>query len=237
MKFFILKRSSSPVLWWMTRFVLCGVEVETSAHIIWQCPTSSVVWADCRRSIQKSVISVGEFLPTLELLINRLSMEDLELVSLIIQQLWFRRNKVVFGGAVMNYKTLVKCAQDTLEAFHQTTVVDNPASRTSANPCLLWKSPPFGQLKLNWDVSVDYRSKQMGVGLLLRDHNGIVRVAKCTTICFVADPLVAEALVARMGVELCREMGFLDILLEGDAQVLFQALSKKGRSWVGMAVL
>jgi ribonuclease HI len=65
-------------------------------------------------------------------------------------------------------------------------------------------------------------SKQMGMGFLIRDHTGTVRVAKCTTIRFVADPSVAEALAARMGVELCRELEFHDILLEGDAQVMYQ---------------
>jgi hypothetical protein len=59
-------------------------------------------------------------------------------VSIITQQLWFRRNKVVFGGTVMNSTALVKCAQDTLEAFHQATVVANPFSPAPVNHGVLY---------------------------------------------------------------------------------------------------
>jgi hypothetical protein len=45
------------------------------------------------------------------------------------------------------------------------------------------------------------------VGIIICDHTGYVRAAMCTTIHFVADPSVAEALAARRGVELCRDLG------------------------------
>jgi hypothetical protein len=49
----------------------------------------------------------------------------------------------------------------------------------------------------------------MGVGIVIRDHDGFVRVAKCTTIRYVADPLVADTpiLAARMGVSALEQEG------------------------------
>jgi len=75
--------------------------------------------------------------------------------------------------------------------------------------CTQWQKPPPGQLKLNWDAAVDHRSKLMGVGIVIRDHDGFVRVAKCTTIRYVADPLVADTpiLAARMGVSALEQEG------------------------------
>lgn len=68
----------------------------------------------------------------------------------------------------------------------------------------------------------------MSVGIIIRDHNGSVRAAKCTTIRYVIDPLVAKALASRQGVELCRELGIYAILLEGDAREIVSALEHDG---------
>lgn len=86
----------------------CGVETELSAHIIWSCPASLTIWAECRRSIQKSVVPECEFLFILEHLITRLCMEDLELMAIVAQQIWFQYNKVVFGRPIMNPTSLVQ---------------------------------------------------------------------------------------------------------------------------------
>jgi hypothetical protein len=42
----------------MEHFCLqCGVEVGTVGHFLWRCASLTVVWAECSRRIQKSVIS------------------------------------------------------------------------------------------------------------------------------------------------------------------------------------
>jgi hypothetical protein len=64
-----------------------------------------------------------------------------------------------------------------------------------------------GFIKLNWDASVDRIGKKMGIGLIVRDHAGGVVVMACETKEFVDEPVVAEALAARRGVELCEEWG------------------------------
>lgn len=48
------------------------------------------------------------------------------------------------------------------------------------------------------------------------------------SVTYVADPLVAEALAARMGVELCRELEIPTVMLEGDAQLIVSALMQEG---------
>jgi hypothetical protein len=40
----------------------------------------------------------------------------------------------------------------------------------------------------------------------------------------VTDPSVAEAIAAKLGVEFCREMAFQNIVMEGDAQELVNAM-------------
>lgn len=83
---------------------------ESSAHVIWRCPASVAVWAECNRRIQKTVIPEGEFLSIFEHLSKQLGDEDLELVAVIAQKLWLRHNTVVYGGVFLNPICLIKCA-------------------------------------------------------------------------------------------------------------------------------
>jgi ribonuclease HI len=50
---------------------LCGIEVETAGHFLWQCRCLIGVWAECT-SIQKGIISEGDFLSLFQHFSNRL---------------------------------------------------------------------------------------------------------------------------------------------------------------------
>jgi hypothetical protein len=52
----------------------------------------------------------------------------------------------------------------------------------------------------------------MGVGLVAYDSREQVRVSLCHIMAYLTDPTVAEAFVARQGVELCNSMGFNAII-------------------------
>jgi hypothetical protein len=85
-------------------------------------------------------------------------------------------------------------------------------------------------LKINWDAAVDKGSKIMGVGIIIRDHNGEVCASSCSTRPHVVDPSVAKALGPRQGVELCIELGLQSVLLEGDAKEIVNDIAKGGVS-------
>jgi hypothetical protein len=89
----------------------------------------------------------------------------------------------------------------------------------------------MGFVKLNWDASVDWKGKKMGIALIVRDHAGGVVVMACETKEFVHDPAVAEALAAKRGVELSAEWGIQKLLLEGDALQIVQALNSDTGEW------
>jgi hypothetical protein len=134
---------------------LCGQEAETSSHVIWQCPASTDVWAECNRRNQKTVIVDVSFLAIFEHLQSRLETEEMELVSLVAQKLWFRRNRVIFGGIAMSPTCLVKCAQETLHNFHQALATPATSARAPEKQRIHWTKPPFGQLKLNAHSSLN----------------------------------------------------------------------------------
>jgi ribonuclease HI len=203
---------------------LCGVEVETSGHLLWQCKVVSAIWALAPRKIQKCVIPDGDFLSILQYISSRVDLTDLELVAVIAHKAWLQCNRIVFGGSVMSPRCLMECAKAELQEFHMATA---SSSHPLCHPLLLqssWQRPPVGWIKLNWDAATDHQNGLMGVGLVARDSRGQVQVSLCHFMPYLTDPTVAEAFAARRGVELCSAMGFTAVIFEGDSQMIVKAL-------------
>jgi hypothetical protein len=36
----------------------------------------------------------------------------------------------------------------------------------------IWKTPPDGMYKINWDVAIDSKNRRMGIGIIARDFEG-----------------------------------------------------------------
>ncbi|XP_059446380.1 uncharacterized protein LOC132177917 [Corylus avellana] len=90
-----------------------------------------------------------------------------------------------------------------------------------------WKAPPHGWFKANWDIGVDSKRGQVGLGAVIHDQHGKMWVSKSQTQQGFLDPSAAEAMAALMAVQLCMEMGIQQVQLEGDAKNVIVAVNSK----------
>jgi ribonuclease HI len=65
-----------------------------------------------------------------------------------------------------------------------------------------------------------------GFGAIIRDSSGFVVVACSTTQNSITDPLVAEVWASMIVVNLCKDVGVFDIILEGDSQQVVKEINK-----------
>ncbi|KAF5481080.1 hypothetical protein F2P56_001766 [Juglans regia] len=56
-----------------------------------------------------------------------------------------------------------------------------------------WQPPPTDWLKLNWDVAIRKTDQKIGVGVVLRDHEGDVLATLMQPVTFCVQPSIAEA--------------------------------------------
>jgi len=84
--------------------------------------------------------------------------------------------------------------------------------------------------KVDWDAAADKKKRRIGLGIVVRDYEGVVLAARSTTKNFLANHVVTEGLVAFHAVELWREIGFFDIILEGDALQIVNAVKTTRRN-------
>jgi len=101
---------------------MCGIEAETSGHVLWSCNASQAVWGICEGPIQKSSIVADVFFNVVGYRCDRLNDGEMELFAIIAHKIWLLRNRLVFGGLVQSPSCLVKAAIEDLDEFRKTLV-------------------------------------------------------------------------------------------------------------------
>jgi hypothetical protein len=72
-------------------------------------------------------------------------------------------------------------------------------------------------VKINWDASLNVKSTLIGLGCVIRNAEGFVVAAKCGISRAVAEPVCAEAMAALFALEFCCELGYVNVVSEGDS--------------------
>jgi ribonuclease HI len=95
---------------------------------------------------------------------------------------------------------------------------------------VIWHKPTVGILKINWDVALHKENKHMGVGVVIRDDKRDVVGALSKIVPYIVDPLTAEIVAVWHDARWACEMGYQNVLMEGDSMNVIQELQKQGPS-------
>jgi ribonuclease HI len=212
----------------------CLQVTESVGHILWECPSSCDVWGSCRqRSIQKAQVHGVCFQEIFEGIISRCCLADVCFVAVLSKKLWTRRNTVVHGGTFAHPNQLIQEAENLLATFGGVqSVRDRLTHGVEEDGPVKWNAPPFGRYKINWDVAIDTIHKCLGVGIIVRDYQGFPLAAQSKTYNVVHPPVVAEALGALRAAEFSRDLGFQDVILEGDSLAVVQDIQSLGSTCI-----
>lgn len=101
---------------------------------------------------------------------------------------------MVFQGVFGSPSLLIQYGTDQLEAANKSEQSAQPETKKAGHQAKeVLRRPPPGMMKCNWDAALDLESKRMGVGIVIRNHEGMVIATKCSTRPHIIDPLIAEA--------------------------------------------
>lgn len=131
-------------------YPICNLEVEMAGHILWSCPSARDIWFKCTIKVQKSPSEAADFMSILELLMDRTTMEELQLAVIVARQIWHKRNVVVFGGKFTSPTAILRSAVEQVEAFSkaEAQVVISRIKPRAPVPTP-WQKPPMGMVKVN----------------------------------------------------------------------------------------
>jgi ribonuclease HI len=153
--------------------------------------------------------------------------------------LWLARNGAKNGEPMKHPHAVVQQVKAYVEMIELHLYDPNPSTRRDSNSFRArWSPPPEGTVCVNVDAALFASSRQMGIGVVIRNHRG-----DCLTACSelhneVTAPEIAEALACRRAVSLAVEEGFDKIIVVSDCLSLIHRLQslELDRSMVGLVV-
>jgi hypothetical protein len=194
-------------------------EKETCSYILWQCPSARDVWSIGPLKTQKSTLTGPDFMQIVEGIFGVcLKEETVQFVGLV-RHIWLRRNEVLHGDVCTHPCELVQQNLRVVEEYKQVQIAGKSYRAIERVPAgLKWEALVYGWVKANWDAALDSKTRRMGFGVIVREHNGNVKVMQSKLLKGFLPLFAAEAQAVLVAIHLCAEMGFPKVYLEGDAK-------------------
>jgi ribonuclease HI len=206
---------------------ICMLEAETTFHAIWDCSASRDVWGASLRIFQKSTFPGSDFSQVTRAFLEKGGAENFRLFSEIARRIWLRRNGWIFDGQFSHPNNLVQVAEAALIEYEQATKHEERRDGALLECTAPWMKPDCGWAKVNVDAAFDKGGRKMGFGIIIRDQEGKFLAAKSAIRMGRWELAAAEALATYLGVLLGQEMGVQQMILEGDAKQVTEAIRAK----------
>ena len=182
--------------------------------------------------------------------------KDPDLFAAVIWTLWTRRNNLRLGKPALPLNKVIEFAREQLtEAAMSTSLLsystigahshnlnldeatvteDNamttelPLPHAQRTP-IMWTATEAHNYKLNFDGATFAEDSTTGIGVVIRNEAGLVMASLSQRIPLPTSIIEVKALAARRAMEFALELGFDNVILEGDSEVLVKTI-KDGRN-------
>jgi hypothetical protein len=132
----------------------CCDSIETTHHILWDCPSSQDVWSVSERTLQKRNAGGENFCELVEMLMGRLQKKEMESFAMIAKCIWKRRNGVMHGGLFTHPSEVIRQATGLLNDYREANVKKLEIVESPLTVMQGWEPPGINFLKANWDVAI-----------------------------------------------------------------------------------
>lgn len=138
-----------------------------------------------------------------------------------------RRNAFIYENKFLNSKQVHVNVVQQLESYQEAVgrevdAVKEPWLQLISKK---WQKPQLFQIKFNWDATVKVTENCSGFGGLARDDGGEVLAAFSSSIPSTLQPCIAEAMAFRITLTLSKELGFTNVLFEGNCLQVVNAVN------------
>ena len=130
---------------------------------------------------------------------------------------------VLHGGKVQDPSRLNLRAADLLDEFKASQ--DQLAIHTTWEEVQSWCPPSGTMYKLNFDAAVFTDTESLGFGAVIRNNMGVVMAALLAKGPPIANNKEAEILACRRALEFAVEVGFQEVVVEGDNANVIRGLT------------
>lgn len=143
-----------------------------------------------------------------------------------------RRNAFTFKNKFEDPKTLMYRATTQLKNYQNSNIIVIRAipSQPSANATKKWFPLVANSIKTSWDSTINSQQASTSLGGIFRDSNGEILASFYSNQHLAFNPILAEALALRKCMQRGLELGFNNMVFEGDCKNLVSLLSSTSES-------
>ena len=147
----------------------------------------------------------------------------MELFSVTAWSVWTQRNQVRLNKPSCTLHLIPSLAKEWLQEF--LALNPHPPSQRTAPPLVQkWKPPQHELVKINCDGARFTTENRAGIGVVIRDSEGMVLGSLSKQIPQAYSPLEIEVMAVTTTVQFAVDLGFQHAILETDPLVLVKAL-------------
>ncbi|XP_059451224.1 uncharacterized protein LOC132182029 [Corylus avellana] len=210
---------------------ICEKEPETVVHALWGCPAATDVWGCSKKIFQKCATEGVDFLLLAEQILSRCGSENSVLFVHLACQIWWRRNKWVHDGTVINPNVIIQETTKFVEEYKRVNeAVFSAHGVSTSTQSIRWLAPNRDWYKANWDAAFENSTGRMGIGVVVRDDRGRVVVTLSKPRMGSFEPTTGEAYAAFHAMCMCRNLGIQCLYLEGDAKLIVDAINSSTKT-------
>ena len=140
-----------------------------------------------------------------------------------VWSIWNQRNQIRLRQPSCNTDHLARAAQDRYAEF---TALQPPFRQRTQQQRVTWHPPPTNVYKINYDGVVFAKENKLGIGVVVRDSNGLVIASMAQQLPQAYKAVEIEAMAASRASEFGVEIGIHQAILEGDSTIVVIALAK-----------
>jgi ribonuclease HI len=211
------------------RCSFCHFEDEDVRHVLWSCPVLSLVWASHGLACNLFRRRHFSFLDILSDLFVLGTSDHIAEIIFMFWLLWNRRNKMLYRNEVDSLELIPTLALHLSSEYLSAQVL--PATSAPIQPRIKWKPSSISAFKVNFDAALFHEQQWTGVGVIIRDGQGLPIAALCKRFMCLHSVDDAEAIAAREALQFAGEIGITDAEFEGDSLTICNALRSQDQSF------
>ena len=150
------------------------------------------------------------------------------LFSMVAWSIWIRHNKLREKQNVWGVGEMVQRARELLQEFWD--VKDCPTRSRVMRTRQTWMPLSEGFYKINFDGAIFENFGRAGLGVVVRDVEGMVIAALSQNIQLPSSVDSVEALAARRAIILAQEISLTQVVVEGDSLKVIAAINNPKQS-------
>ncbi|XP_030939879.1 uncharacterized protein LOC115964767 [Quercus lobata] len=182
-------------------------------HALWSCPKLNDTWKVHFGQLKADTVHCTSFLKVIDRAL--LVTTSFGLFAMVVSAIWMWHNKVHLGEMALPLGQIPSSTYDAFQEFQQLRPTHATISRTAR--AVRWRLPPETCVKVNFDGAVFSRDGLAGIGIIIRNEQGLVMAALSQQIPLPTSVEMVEVLAACRALVFAKELGFDRVIVEGDS--------------------